>query len=73
MHIDMTHPQARSALIYLDGKRQPYCLDADEEEGWIIVIDVGPDGFAKTAADGKSIAEKRLTGKVEIKFREEEG
>jgi hypothetical protein len=72
--------------VYLDGKRVAMCVEADEEEGYVVVRLPPLDPAAKalddkeklTIAVGDPIAledwiTKRLEGEVEIILREREG
>lgn len=53
------------SLVKLDGRAMPFAIEADDEEGWVDVVDIKASQFTR----GKPIEEqprKRLHGSVEI-------
>lgn len=56
---------ANSCWAYLDGKKVQYCTTADEEEGFVMVLDTDENGKIKIVND--ALVDKFLYGKVEIR------
>jgi hypothetical protein len=81
MRIDSTHPEYDSVLCFFDGKWCKYAVAADDEEGWVDVVDPQAMDSKDAIQDlnkadpttGETIEEwseiklKRLFGKVEFK------
>lgn len=53
----------RNALVLLDGRAMSMCVEADDVEGWVEVVDLE----SPRVPGATRYATKRLTGDVEIR------
>ena len=60
--VDNTVKAGKLFTIYLDGVEQRYVIEADTDEGYVIVAKRDADG--KPMRDGDGLATERLTGNV---------
>ena len=76
MRIDVNHPRARHCQPYLDGKPVRYCIEADDEEGWVkrYKADVNGEITVNQLADNDDglLTVETLHGKVELVFSDKE-
>lgn len=79
MNIKATDSKSKEYRVFLDGRSVPYATAANEEEGWVEVLDtkfigmIAPITQSSNTPDDTNEVEqvelkvKRLHGKVEIK------
>jgi len=73
MRIDVNHPRAMHCQPYLDGEPVRYCIEADDEEGWVKRYKTDANGqiiVNQDAPEDEMLTVETLHGKVELVFKD---